>query len=127
MCARRRSEPNIAVGEEHGGSFGVYMHHKVSKLQKQHHASYVEVGNEQAPIFEGVVAYVDGLTEPPIQEIRRLMYIHGGTLESYQVSGLTHIICSYLPDSKIKEMRKKKKYLPHVTPQWILDSIAQVT
>lgn len=126
MCSRRRSMPSIAVGEHHEGSFGVYMQHKISKLQRQHQASFTEDGAVVSRIFEGVVAYVDGLTDPPILELRRLLYVHGGTLEAYQVAAVTHIICDYLPDSKVKELRRKKRCLPHVMAKWVVDSIEQV-
>src|SRR3546814_968695 len=110
--------PDVAVGEDHDGSFGVYMQHKVSKLQRQHHTAYVDQSGAVSSIFEGVVAYVDGLTDPSILELRRLLFVNGGVLEGYPVSAVTHIVCDYLTDSKIKKLRKKKRRLPHVTVKW---------
>lgn len=60
----------------------------------------------QRPIFEGVSIFVDGYTVPSSQELRGYMLKHGGRFENYfSRHSVTHIICSNLPDSKIKKLR----------------------
>lgn len=49
---------------------------------------------------------------------------HGGHFENYfSRHRVTHIICSNLPDSKIKNLRSFSGGLPVVKPTWVLDSV----
>jgi hypothetical protein len=132
---KRGAVGEISVGQHHEGSFGVYMAHKIAKLREQFEneanvrleLTEREAGSEETRIFKGLSIFVNGCADPPVQEIRRLVCSHGGSFESYQTHRVTHIICDGLPDTKIKELRKKKKILPHVTPKWITDSVEQVS
>lgn len=43
---------------------------------------------------------------PPADELRRLVYIHGGRYQQYYTKRtVTHIIATNLPNSKIQELR----------------------
>lgn len=76
-------------------------------------------------LFEGISIFVDGFTIPSHQELRTLMMKHGGTFENYfRRDHVTHVICSTLPDSKIKDPRSLSRGLPIVKPAWVVDSIA---
>ncbi|KAL0412597.1 UNVERIFIED_CONTAM: DNA repair protein REV1 [Sesamum radiatum] len=76
-------------------------------------------------IFCGVSIFVDGYTVPSSQELRGYMLKHGGRFENYfSRHHVTHIICSNLPDSKIKNLRAFSGGLPVVKPAWVLDSVA---
>lgn len=78
-----------------------------------------------AKLFEGISIFVDGFTIPSHQELRTLMLKHGGTFENYFCRDLvTHIICSTLPDSKIRDHRSFSRGLPIVKPSWVVDSIS---
>ncbi|XP_021285553.1 DNA repair protein REV1 isoform X2 [Herrania umbratica] len=108
--------------------FGSYMVEKNRKLQNQFDA---EASNSSLsdsstkPIFHGVSIFVDGFTVPSSQELRRYMLNYGGRFENYfSRHRVTHIICSNLPDSKIKNIRSFSGGLPVVKPTWILDSVA---
>ncbi|XVE93451.1 hypothetical protein REPUB_Repub01dG0193800 [Reevesia pubescens] len=103
--------------------FGSYMVEKNRKLQNQFDA---EASNSSTkPIFHGVSIFVDGFTVPSSQELRRYMVDYGGRFENYfSRHRVTHIICSNLPDSKIKNLRSFSRGLPVVKPMWILDSVA---
>jgi hypothetical protein len=92
------SEP--ALAEHHGGSYGAYMHAKISKL-------YEQVPQQQSRILEGVRAYVNGLTRPSLQELRFMISSHGGRFVPYwfHKSDLTHVIAENLPSNKIEELR----------------------
>ncbi|XP_059448274.1 DNA repair protein REV1 [Corylus avellana] len=109
--------------------FGSYMVEKNRKLQNQFDveasaSSHSDSGSGK-PIFHGVSIFVDGFTVPSSQELRGYMLKHGGRLENYfSRRRVTHIICSNLPDSKIKNLRSFSGGLPVVKPMWILDSVA---
>nr|XP_023854397.1 DNA repair protein REV1 [Salvelinus alpinus] len=96
---------------------------KVSKLDEQFK---LDVPREKlkdgacSSIFTGVAIYVKGYTEPSVDELRRLMMLHGGQFHVYYShSNTTHIIATNLPNSKIQELRDQKV----VRPEWITDSI----
>ncbi|XP_008442858.1 DNA repair protein REV1-like [Cucumis melo] len=59
------------------------------------------------------------------QELRGYMLKYGGRFVNYfSRRSVSHIICSNLPDSKIKNPRSFSRGLPVVKPTWILDSVA---
>ncbi|KAK1276508.1 DNA repair protein REV1 [Acorus gramineus] len=111
-------------------NFGSYMEEKNRKLREQFDtdASTSSVGGGSSSgkgIFSGVSIFVDGFTVPSNQELRGYMLKHGGRFENYfSKSRVTHIICSNLPDSKVKNLRAFSRGLPVVKPTWVLDSVA---
>ncbi|KAK9287385.1 hypothetical protein L1049_015803 [Liquidambar formosana] len=109
--------------------FGSYMVVKNQKLQNQFDAEASSSSHSNSssgkPIFHGVSIFVDGFTVPSSQELRGYMLKHGGRFENYfSRHRVTHIICSNLPDSKIKNLRSFSSGLPVVKPIWVLDSVA---
>lgn len=77
------------------------------------------------PIFAGVSIFVDGFTVPSSQELRGYMLKYGGRFQNYfSRHRVTHIICTNLPHSKLKNLRAFSAGLPVVKPTWILDSVA---
>ncbi|XP_050502903.1 DNA repair protein REV1-like isoform X2 [Diabrotica virgifera virgifera] len=96
--------------------WGGYMAAKRAKLLNQFEESNI---TKLSNIFEGVSIHVNGLTRPPIDELKNLMAAHGGVFHMYQVSSTTHIIASNLPNVKIKHLGTT----PIVKPAWITDSI----
>ncbi|KAJ0095621.1 hypothetical protein Patl1_16950 [Pistacia atlantica] len=109
--------------------FGSYMVEKNRKLQNQFDAeassSSYSASTSGRPIFQGVSIFVDGFTVPSSQELRGYMLKYGGRFENYfSRHRVTHIICSNLPDSKIKNLRSFSGGLPVVKPAWVLDSFA---
>ncbi|OMO73962.1 DNA-repair protein, UmuC-like protein, partial [Corchorus capsularis] len=108
--------------------FGSYMVEKNRKLQHQFDAEASNSSHSDSsakPLFHGVSIFVDGFTVPSSQELRRFMLNYGGRFENYfSRHRVTHIICSNLPDSKIKNLRSFSGGLPVVKPSWVLDSIA---
>eukprot|EP01041_Mallomonas_annulata_P002824 gene2824-5550_t len=108
------------VGEHHNGNFNTYMGHKISKLLNQH----IVTDNIQSNIFAGCAVFVNGYTQPPLQEIRRLVLIHGGQFHAYQMERTTHFICDHLPTTKIRQLKGvEKRYLTYVTTRWFTESI----
>ncbi|CAN8246108.1 unnamed protein product [Cochlearia groenlandica] len=110
--------------------FGSYMEVKNRKLQNQYEAeasatSSGGVSGPEALIFQGVSIFVDGFTIPSHQELKGYMMRYGGRFENYfSRRSVTHIICSNLPDSKVKNLRAFSRGLPVVKPSWIMDSIS---
>ncbi|KAJ7946116.1 DNA repair protein REV1 [Quillaja saponaria] len=109
--------------------FGSYMVEKYRKLHNQFDAEASSPSRSGSrivdPIFHGVSIFVDGFTVPSNQELRSYMVKYGGRFENYFTrQRVTHIICSNLPDSKIKNLRAFSGGLPVVKPLWILDSVA---
>ncbi|KAK9165851.1 hypothetical protein Scep_001042 [Stephania cephalantha] len=106
------------------------MEEKNRKLRAQFDAdgSTSSIGvsdSDSKPLFHGVSIFVDGFTVPSNQELRGLMLKYGGRFENYfSRHRVTHIICSNLPDSKIKNLRSFSGGLPVVKSRWVLDCIA---
>ncbi|POM72821.1 DNA repair protein REV1, partial [Phytophthora palmivora] len=124
----RRQADGVArkrVGEHHDGSFGVYMSHKIQKLRGQNERFASPNALSSAGLFQGVHVYVDGYTVPSKEEIRQLMLLHGGGFEHYETNRVTHIIATHLPASKLLQLKKARKPLPVVHPDWIVQSIEQ--
>lgn len=102
---------------------------KNRKLHKQFDAeasnSSHSGSTSEKPIFKGVSIFVDGFTIPSSQELRSYMLKLGGRFENYfSRHRVTHIICSNLPDSKIKNLRSFSGGLPVVKPAWVVDSVS---
>ncbi|XP_042384403.1 DNA repair protein REV1-like isoform X2 [Zingiber officinale] len=116
--------------------FGSYMAEKNRKLGAQFRADAASVsslGADGAPVdseedkgvFRGVSIFVDGFTIPSSQELRGYMLRHGGRFENYfSRDTVTHIICSNLPNSKMRNLRAFSHGLPVVRPEWVLHSLA---
>ncbi|ETN15933.1 hypothetical protein PPTG_06195 [Phytophthora nicotianae INRA-310] len=119
------------VGEHHDGSFGVYMSHKVQKLRSQNESFTAAASPDRASsgnnagIFQGIHVYVDGYTVPSKEDIRQLMLLYGGGFEHYETGRVTHIVATHLPASKLLQLKKARKPLPVVHPEWIVQSIEQ--
>ena len=53
------------------------------------------------------------------------MVLHGGGFENYYSRArVTHIVCSNLPDTKLKQFWKERNPVPIVKPEWIVASIS---
>lgn len=73
------------------------------------------------PIFRGVVAHVNGYTQPSLQDLHRLIVSHGGGFLQYLdgKTAATHIIASSLTLKKREEFRRYRV----VKPTWVTESI----
>ncbi|KAJ8530037.1 hypothetical protein K7X08_036872 [Anisodus acutangulus] len=127
--ANSRSSSRPSFNTSPFSNFGSYMAVKNQKLQEQFDAEASSTSlsgpSSSKPIFHGVSIFVDGYTVPSSQELRGYMLKHGGRFENYfSRRRVTHIICSNLPDSKVKNLRSFSRGLPVVKPTWVLDSVA---
>lgn len=102
------------------GGFGDYMRRKKVKLQNLD-AEIRASSADNPPIFRGVVAHVNGYTQPSLQDIHRLIVGHGGGFLQYldSKSVATHIIASTLTPKKWEEFRRYRI----VKPAWVVESI----
>jgi DNA repair protein REV1 len=102
------------------GGFGDYMRRKKIKLQNLD-AEIRSSSPDRPPIFRGVVAHVNGYTQPSLQDIHRLIVSHGGGFLQY-LDGktvATHIIASSLTPKKREEFKRYRI----VKPAWVVESI----
>lgn len=102
------------------GGFADYMRRKKIKLQNLD-AEIRASSADNPPIFRGVVAHVNGYTQPSLQDIHRLIVSHGGGFAQYleSKSVATHIIASSLTPKKREEFRRYRI----VKPAWVVDSV----
>ncbi|KAH6608721.1 dna damage repair mus42 [Trichoderma cornu-damae] len=123
---RKRIENHVfedEEGEEYEGSefngFGDYFRRKKIKLQNLDFE--IRAASDKPPIFKGVVAHVNGYTQPPLQALHRDIVQHGGGFLQYLDSKTmaTHIITATLPPKKAVEFSRYRI----VKPAWVVDSV----
>lgn len=102
------------------GGFADYMRRKKIKLQNLD-AEIRASSADNPPIFRGVVAHVNGYTQPSLQDLHRLIVSHGGGFVQYLESKTvaTHIIASLLTPKKREEFRRYRI----VKPAWVVESV----
>lgn len=112
-------------GDEYEGSkfggFPEYFRRKKLKLQNLD----VEVraaSGDKPQIFKGIVAHVNGYTQPSLNDLHRLIVSHGGGFMQYLdgKTTVTHIIAANLTPKKAVEFKKYRM----VKPAWVVDSVA---
>ncbi|PGH13025.1 hypothetical protein AJ80_06509 [Polytolypa hystricis UAMH7299] len=126
-AVRKRIE-NHAFEDEEGeeyddskfGGFGDYFRRKKIKLQNLD-AELRSSSPNNPPIFRGVVAHVNGYTQPSLNDLHRMIVSHGGGFLQYLdgKTAATHIIASSLTPKKREEFRKYRI----VKPAWVVESI----
>ncbi|KAJ5720597.1 uncharacterized protein N7483_008531 [Penicillium malachiteum] len=112
------------TGEEYEassfGGFSDYMRRK--KLKLQNLDAEIRANSGDCPqIFRGIVAHVNGYTQPSLQDLHRLIVSHGGGFLQYLdgKTAATHIIASTLTPKKCEEFRRYRI----VKPSWVTESI----
>lgn len=111
-------------GDEYGGSafggFADYFRRKKIKLQNLD-ADIRSQSSGKPQIFKGIVAHVNGYTQPSLNDLHTLIVQHGGGFMQYLdgKTTVTHIIASSLTPKKAVEFKKYRI----VKPAWVVDSI----
>ncbi|KAH0134806.1 DNA repair protein, partial [Aureobasidium melanogenum] len=112
------------AGDEYEASkFGghkEYMRRKRIKLQNLD--SELRARSDNPPIFKGIVVYVNGYTQPSLNDLHTMIVAYGGGFAQY-LDGktfVTHIVASSLTPKKAVEFKRYRI----VKPAWIVDSIA---
>ncbi|KIK69791.1 hypothetical protein GYMLUDRAFT_34190 [Collybiopsis luxurians FD-317 M1] len=119
ISSKRKYEDQGRDDEIYGaasfGDFGQYMKRKRAKLQIQNNNIAGDDG-----IFTGLSIYINGYTNPSIQDLRQLIVRHGGVFHAYldKKTIVTHIITCSLTPAKIAEW----KHMKICTPEWIVES-----
>ena len=102
------------------GGFNDYFRRKKIKLQNLD-AERRSSAQDNPPIFRGVVAHVNGYTQPSLNDLHTLIVSYGGGFIQY-LDGktmVTHIIASNLTPKKKVEFARYRI----VKPAWVVDSI----
>jgi DNA repair protein REV1 len=102
------------------GGFDDYFRRK--KLKLQNRDAHIRASSEKnPPIFRGVVAHVNGYTQPSLNDLHHLIVSHGGGFLQYLdgKTSATHIIASSLTPKKREEFRRYRI----VKPAWVVDSV----
>ena len=101
------------------GGFTDYFRRKKIKLQNLD-AEKRSLGSKP-PIFRGVVAHVNGYTQPSLNDLHGLIVEYGGGFMQYLdgKTTVTHIIASNLTPKKKVEFSRYRI----VKPAWVVDSI----
>ena len=115
----------VSVGQHHGNSVQIYMAHKVTKLRE---LQGPRESNQESNIFKGCIFYINGFTDPPIDELRRLISRNGGECLAYRAFKITHFVCNYLTDAQLKHEHAKVKLknetmIHYVIAAWVTESI----
>ena len=111
-------------GEEYSpsrfGGFTDYFRRKKIKLQNLDEELRSSSPNNPL-IFRGVVAHINGYTQPSLQDLHTLLVSHGGGFLQYLdgKTAATHIIASNLTPKKKIEFRRYRI----VKPAWVVDSV----
>ncbi|XP_050337109.1 DNA repair protein Rev1 [Bactrocera neohumeralis] len=100
--------------------WGGYMEAKITKLEEQFSAGSNPY--RKSNLFSGISIFVNGLTNPSADELKRIMMVHGGIYHHYERSHTTYIIASNLPDVKVRNMNTSKI----ISPQWVVDSVKEM-
>lgn len=102
------------------GGFTDYFRRKKIKLQNLD-AELRSSSTDHPPIFRGIIAHVNGYTQPSLNDLHKLVVSYGGGFMQYLdgKTTVTHIIASNLtPKKKIEFSRYRI-----VKPAWVVDSV----
>ncbi|KAI9673872.1 MAG: deoxycytidyl transferase [Caeruleum heppii] len=102
------------------GGFNDYFRRKKIKLQNLD-AELRSSSDGKPAIFRGVVAHVNGYTQPSLNDIHNLIVSYGGGFMQYLdgKTTVTHIIASSLTPKKRVEFRRYRI----VKPAWVVESV----
>ncbi|WFD34321.1 deoxycytidyl transferase [Malassezia cuniculi] len=102
------------------GDWSAYARNKRAKLldQQADMSSAADAAGSDA--LRGCAVYINGYTNPPYAELRRLIVMHGGRVVEYldRKGEVTHVVATTLPPRK----RNDYKNLCVVRPEWVLES-----
>lgn len=92
---------------------------KVAKLDEQFAQDALKNPYKETNLFAGISIFVNGLTNPSADVLKRIMMTHGGVYHAYHRNSTTFVIASNLPDVKIRQITSAKI----ISPQWVVDCV----
>ena len=106
---------------DHGGDHQAYLRQKRRKLDEQRRRS------EGHNWFKGCVVWIDGLTDPPADDLEQLVVAGGGLVCDSRDRRATHIVAVNMTAAQTKKLKARKRGFakPAVVPQWVVDSAAR--
>lgn len=97
---------------------------KIQKLEQQYATTAAHNPYKKSDLFAGISIFVNGLTTPSADELKRIMMTHGGVYHAYYRSGATtFIIAEQLPDVKIRAMRASRTI---IRADWVVECVRQM-
>jgi nucleotidyltransferase/DNA polymerase involved in DNA repair len=75
--------------------------------------------------FTGVVVLINGYTHPDAESLQRLLQRHGGDVERYETTRVTHILAEHLSTAKAKVYANKRRSIPVVHPSWVVACVQE--
>ncbi|KAI1287462.1 DNA repair protein rev1 [Halotydeus destructor] len=113
--------------KEESDSWRNYMVRKMTKLNDQNDECRT-TGDISVPdsstLFENISIYVNGLTEPSSDELKRMIMTHGGKYDYYySKTRTTYVIANNLAFGKMSRLGSKDRI---VKPQWVVDCIKEM-
>lgn len=102
-------------------SQGGYMEAKKTKLEEQFALDTMRNPYKESDLFSGISIFVNGLTNPSADELKRIMMRNGGVYHTYQRSSTHFVIATNLPDVKVRQITSAKI----ISPQWVVDCLKE--
>ena len=105
---------------DHGGDHQQYLQQKRRKLDDQRRRT-------EGHWFAGCVVWIDGLTDPPADDLEQLVVAGGGLVCDSRDRRATHIVAVNMTAAQTKKLKARKRGFakPAVNPQWVVDSAAR--
>lgn len=97
------------------------MNAKIAKLEEQFAEDALRNPYKESSLFAGISIFVNGLTNPSADELKRIMMVNGGVYHIYQRPWTTFVIAANLPDVKVRQITTAKI----ITPQWVVDCLSE--
>lgn len=94
---------------------------KKSKLEEQFAEDAMRNPYKESDLFAGISIFVNGLTNPSADELKRIMMRNGGVYHTYQRSSTNFVIATNLPDVKVRQITSAKI----ISPQWVVDCLKE--
>lgn len=94
---------------------------KVAKLDEQFAQDALKNPYKETNLFAGISIFVNGLTNPSADVLKRIMMTHGGVYHAYHRSSTTFVIASNLPDVKIRQITSARI----ISSQWVVDCLSE--
>lgn len=94
---------------------------KKSKLEEQFAQDAMRNPYKESDLFAGISIFVNGLTNPSADELKRIMMRNGGVYHTYQRSSTNFVIATNLPDVKVRQITSAKI----ISPQWVVDCLKE--